>query len=165
MKYTWMRSPIGDLLLAGEDKLSLVSFPEGNKKQEPKDGWVRDDGSFPEVRRQLTEYFAGSRTTFDLELEVRGTTFQKSVLQALQTIPFGQTRTYKDIAELVGSPKAVRAVGAANGSNPIPIIIPCHRVIGSNGKLTGFGGGLPAKQYLLDLEQGRTPLFDARANG
>jgi len=165
MKYTWMRSPIGDLLLAGEDKLSLVSFPEGNKKQEPKDGWVRDDGSFPEVRRQLTEYFAGSRTTFDLELEVRGTTFQKSVLQALQTIPFGQTRTYKDIAELVGSPKAVRAVGAANGSNPIPIIIPCHRVIGSNGKLTGFGGGLPAKQYLLDLEQGRTPLFYARANG
>ncbi len=165
MKYTWMQSPIGDLLLAGEAKLSLVSFPEGNKKQEPKSGWVRDDSIFPEVQRQLAEYFAGSRTTFDLELEVHGTIFQKSVLKALQTIPFGQTRTYKDIAEQVGSPKAVRAVGAANGSNPIPIIIPCHRVIGSNGKLTGFGGGLPTKQYLLDLEQGRTPLFDARANG
>lgn len=165
MKYTWMQSPIGDLLLAGEKKLSLVSFPEGNKKQEPKEGWVRDDSIFPEVRRQLAEYFSGSRTTFDLELEVRGTTFQKSVLQALQTIPFGQTRTYKDIAEQVGSPKAVRAVGAANGNNPIPIIIPCHRVIGSNGKLTGFGGGLPTKQYLLDLEQGRTPRFDGHANG
>ena len=165
MKYMWMQSPIGDLLLAGEEKLSLVSFPAGNKKQEPKAGWIRDDSIFPDVRAQLAEYFAGGRKTFDLELEVRGTTFQKSVLQALQTIPFGQTRTYKDIAEQVGSPRAVRAVGAANGSNPIPIIIPCHRVIGSNGKLTGFGGGLPAKQYLLDLEQGRVPLFDGQANG
>lgn len=165
MKYMWMQSPIGDLLLAGEEKLSLVSFPAGNKKQEPKAGWIRDDSIFPDVRAQLAEYFAGGRKTFDLELEVRGTTFQKSVLQALQTIPFGQTRTYKEIAEQVGSPKAVRAVGAANGSNPIPIIIPCHRVIGSNGKLTGFGGGLPTKQYLLDLEQGRVPLLDGQANG
>jgi len=165
MKYTWLHSPIGDLLLAGEEKLSLVSFPQGNLKQDPKEGWVHDDSIFPAARQQLEEYFAGQRTVFELDLEVRGTTFQKSVLQALQTIPFGQTRSYKEIAEQVGSPRAVRAVGAANGSNPIPIIIPCHRVIGSNGKLTGFGGGLPTKQYLLDLEQGRNPLFAAVTNG
>ena len=156
MKYTWANSPIGELLIAGTDTLALIRFPEVSGRCEPASGWVRDDDCFPEARRQLAEYFAGQRRVFDLELVPGGTLFQQRVLGALQTIPYGQTRSYKAIAEQIGSPRAVRAVGAANGSNPLPIVIPCHRVIGSNGKLTGFGGGLPAKQFLLDLEQGRT---------
>jgi methylated-DNA-[protein]-cysteine S-methyltransferase len=105
-----------------------------------------------EAERQLGEYFAGSRRRFDLKLDPEGTAFQKKVWQALLTIPFGETRSYGQIARQVGSPNAVRAVGAANGRNPISIVTPCHRVIGSTGKLTGFGGGLDAKAYLLALE-------------
>ena len=159
MRYTYLQTPIGPLLLAGEDRLSRISFPEGSMAFAPHSSWVRDDAAFAEAQAQLTEYFAGQRREFSLELDVRGTGFQKRVLAALQGIPYGQTRSYKDIAQHIGSPLAVRAVGAANGSNPIPVIIPCHRVIGSNGKLTGFGGGLPVKRFLLDLEQGRAPLL------
>lgn len=159
MHYTYIDTPIGPLLLAGETSLSRVSFPEGSMAFEPDAGWQRDDDAFPEARQQLREYFAGKRRDFTVPLDVHGTPFQRRVLEALRGIPYGETRTYKDIAHRIGSPLAVRAVGAANGSNPLPVIIPCHRVIGSNGKLTGFGGGLPTKQYLLDLERGRRPLL------
>jgi methylated-DNA-[protein]-cysteine S-methyltransferase len=114
-----------------------------------------------ETRRQLGEYFAGKRKRFTVKLDFMGTDFQKSVWQALLTIPFGQTRSYGDIARQVGNPKAVRAVGAANGRNPISIIAPCHRVIGSTGKLTGFAGGLKTKAQLLALEGAPQPLLDA----
>jgi methylated-DNA-[protein]-cysteine S-methyltransferase len=106
------------------------------------------------VKQQLDEYFAGKREAFDLKLAPHGTAFQLAVLQALQEIPYGETRSYQYIATRIGKPKSVRAVGAANGRNPLPIIIPCHRVIGSDGSLTGFGGGLPTKRFLLDLEKG-----------
>lgn len=111
----------------------------------------------PEVRRQLSEYFAGRRREFDLPLAPRGTDFQQRVWRELLAIPFGEIRTYADIARALGQPTATRAVGNANGKNPIGIVIPCHRVIGSNGTLTGYAGGLPVKQYLLELEGARTP--------
>ncbi|MBM4204732.1 MAG: methylated-DNA--[protein]-cysteine S-methyltransferase [Gammaproteobacteria bacterium] len=159
LRYTYLQSPIGPLLLAGETRLSRISFPEGSKVFAPDPQWVRDDDAFKDVQQQLLEYFAGERREFTVELDVQGTSFQKRVLEALRGIPYGETRSYKQVAERIGTPLAVRAVGAANGSNPIPLIIPCHRVIGSNGKLTGFGGGLPVKKYLLDLEQGRRLLL------
>jgi methylated-DNA-[protein]-cysteine S-methyltransferase len=114
-------------------------------------------GPLPEVRRQLEEYFAGRRRTFDLPLGPEGTGFQQRVWKELLAIPFGETRSYFDVARSLGQPTATRAVGAANGRNPISIVIPCHRVIGSDGSLTGYGGGLPAKQYLLEIEGLRTP--------
>jgi methylated-DNA-[protein]-cysteine S-methyltransferase len=123
-----------------------TGFPEGFSKTET-----------PLVKKtaaQIGEYLEGKRKKFDLPLILHGTGFQKTVWQALQTIPYGETRSYKDIAVLAGSPKAFRAVGMANNRNPVSIIIPCHRVIGSNGDLVGYGGGLPVKKYLLELEQG-----------
>jgi len=114
-----------------------------------------NSSSNPQMReavRQLRLYFAGELAVFDLPLEIIGTPFQKKVWQALRTIPYGETRSYSEIAAQIGAPKAVRAVGAANGRNPIPIVVPCHRVIGSNGSLVGFGGGLPWKRLLLELE-------------
>lgn len=152
--YSYMNTPIGELLLAGDgDSLHLVSFPEGKMSQRHEDSWQRLDAPFAEARRQLEAYFAGELQQFDLPLAPQGTAFQQRVWAALRAIPYGATRSYGDIATQVGNPKAGRAVGAANGRNPIPIIIPCHRVIGSNGSLTGFGGGLPVKQALLQLEQ------------
>lgn len=116
----------------------------------------------PETRRQLAEYFAGERRVFDLPLAPEGTEFQRRVWQHLLTIPFGATESYRDVALALGQPTATRAVGAANGRNPISIIVPCHRVIGADGSLTGYGGGLPAKKFLLELEGARTrDLFDA----
>ena len=112
-----------------------------------------------DVVAQLDEYFAGDRVTFDLPLDPVGTEFQLRAWEALRLIPYGETRSYAQQAERIGAPAAVRAVGAANGRNPISIIVPCHRVVGSDGSLTGFGGGLDAKRYLLDLESGATPLF------
>lgn len=154
MKYRYIKSPIGALLLAGDDEgLKWVGFPEGKGQIQPQSGWKKDDRAFKEVKKQLDEYFTGKRKTFDLKLAPSGTAFQRDVLAALQQIPYGETRSYQDIASGVGRPRAVRAVGAANGRNPLPIIIPCHRVIGANGSLTGFGGGLKVKQYLLDLER------------
>jgi methylated-DNA-[protein]-cysteine S-methyltransferase len=153
MYYCYLNTAIGDLLLAGDDDaLTLVSFPEGSMRREPDPDWIYAEKPFVKARKQLTEYFDGKRRDFDLALRPNGTEFQLAVLDALRQIPYGTTVSYRDIAERVGRPKAVRAVGAANGRNPIPIIIPCHRVIGSSGDLTGFGGGLPTKKALLRLE-------------
>ena len=154
MYYTYAASPIGQLLLAGSaDALQVIGFPHGDKARRADIGWERYDEPFKKTARQLNEYFAGERREFELELTPEGTKFQVQVLEALRGIPYGETRTYRDIAVAVGRPKAVRAVGNANGRNPLPIVIPCHRVIGSDGSLTGFGGGIEAKRYLLDLEQ------------
>ena len=153
MYYCYLPTPIGDLLLAGEpESLSLVGFPEGAMRHDPEPDWIYKEQPFEEVRKQLSEYFAGERTEFDLPLSLHGTEFQLQVLEELKRIPYGETTSYGDIAKRIGRPKAVRAVGAANGRNPIPIIVPCHRVIGSSGHLTGFGGGLDAKTALLRLE-------------
>ncbi len=153
MYYCFLNTPIGELLLAGdEDGLALVGFPEGSMRREPDEAWIFNEKPFAEARKQLTEYFAGKRKAFDLPLKPSGTEFQQAVLAELQRIPYGTTASYSDIAQRIGRPKAVRAVGAANGRNPIPVIIPCHRVIGASGDLTGFGGGLPTKEALLRLE-------------
>ncbi len=154
MYYTYATSPIGQLLLAGSaDALQVIGFPHGDKARRADIGWERYDEPFKKTARQLNEYFAGDRQEFELDLAPDGTTFQVEVLEALRGIPYGETCTYRDIAVAVGRPKAVRAVGNANGRNPLPIVIPCHRVIGSDGSLTGFGGGIEAKRYLLELEQ------------
>ena len=153
MEYCYMTSPIGDLLLAGDDTgLRRIGFPGGKGRVTPGQDWRERRDGFVQARRQLLEYFAGERRTFELALEPDGTPFQLSVLEALLKIPYGDTASYQDIAANIGRPRAVRAVGAANGRNPLPIVIPCHRVIGANGSLTGFGGGLDTKRYLLDLE-------------
>ena len=151
--YHYLQSPIGKLLLAGEgDALSLLGFPSGSMARRHESHWKRDAGPFKEVIFQLQEYFAGERRDFDLSLAPQGTSFQQQVWSALQEIPYGETWSYGQLAAYIDRPKASRAVGAANGLNPIPVIIPCHRVIGANGKLTGFGGGLDTKRHLLDLE-------------
>ncbi|MBD9440147.1 methylated-DNA--[protein]-cysteine S-methyltransferase [Pseudomonas sp. PDM04] len=155
---TTMASPVGELtLVANGSRLAAILW-ENDKPNRIRLGVMNEAADHPilvNARQQLTEYFAGSRHRFDLELEFTGTDFQKKVWQALLTIPFGETRSYSQIAEQIGHPSAVRAVGAANGRNPISIIAPCHRVIGASGKLTGFAGGLEAKQLLLTLEGGQ----------
>ena len=154
MYYTWVESPVGRLLLAGSDALSRIAFPHGANSIAPQADWKPSDAPFlREAAAQLDEYFRGARREFDLDLKPTGTAFQLAVLNALATIPYGETRSYGEIASQIGRPKAVRAVGAANGRNPLPIVIPCHRVIGADGSLTGFGGGLETKRYLLDLER------------
>ena len=154
MFYSFLESRIGRLLLAGSgSRLQMVGFPSGRQAREPDDGWIRQDAPFDKARRQLSEYFEGARRTFDVELAADGTPFQRRVWQALANIPYGETRSYGEIAAAIGNPRAAMAVGGANGSNPLPIVVPCHRVIGSDGSLTGFGGGLAAKRYLLDLER------------
>lgn len=151
--YTQMGSPVGPLLLAADARgLRMVSFDKSKQAAAPMPGWKRDEAPFAEVIRQLQAYFAGELKEFDLTLALEGTAFQLRVWNTLRTIPYGETISYAQLAQRIGSPKAVRAVGSANGSNPIPIIIPCHRVIGSDGSLTGFGGGLPTKKKLLALE-------------
>lgn len=153
MIYRYLDTPIGFLLLAGsEAALEYVGFPRGKGSVTPAPGWIEDDRHFADAAVQLAEYFGGARKSFDLDLAPSGTAFQLSVLDALQTIPYGETRSYADIARQIGRPAAVRAVGAANGRNPLPIVIPCHRVIGADGSLTGFGGGLETKRFLLELE-------------
>ena len=153
MYYCYFETSIGELLLAGEaDALSMIGFPEGAMRRDPAADWIYNEAPFVAVREQLEEYFSGQRKSFDLPLALQGTEFQVSVLEALQGIPYGETTSYGAIAKQIGRPKAVRAVGAANGRNPIPIIVPCHRVIGSSGDLTGFGGGLDTKAALLRLE-------------
>ena len=147
-------SPIGALLLVGDDSaLQRIDFVYGRRGSMKPPSPPRDD-VFDDVVAQLTEYFEGRRRTFDLSLAPHGTPFQQRVWRALLDIPYGQTMSYGELAARIGQPTASRAVGLANGSNPIPIVIPCHRVIGANGKLTGYGGGLPIKQRLLALEQG-----------
>ncbi|HEX6459862.1 MAG TPA: methylated-DNA--[protein]-cysteine S-methyltransferase [Thermoleophilaceae bacterium] len=149
--YIQIPSPIGPLLLDGtEHALQGVHMsPAG-----PGAGWRKAREPFAAAIEQLEQYFAGERMEFDLELDLRGTRFQRDVWNALLTIPYGETRSYGEIARQIGRPDRARAVGAANGSNPVSIIVPCHRVIGSDGSLTGYGGGLPRKRFLLDLEAG-----------
>ena len=157
MYYCFLDTPIGELLLAGEDgALSMIGFPKGSMRREPEADWIFNEKPLADACEQLREYFSGDRQEFDLPLKLDGTEFQVSVLKALQEIPYGQTTSYGEIARRIGRPKAVRAVGAANGRNPIPIVVPCHRVIGSTGDLTGFGGGLDTKEALLRLEAEHT---------
>lgn len=147
-------SPVGRLLIAASDEgLRAIEFPE-NRHPVARDADWREGGHplIDAAARQLGEYFAGQRHGFDLPLAARGTSFQLQVWQALRAIPYGQTRSYAQLAHAIGKPKASRAVGAANGRNPLPIVVPCHRVIGASGTLTGFGGGLPTKAFLLRLE-------------
>ena len=156
MQYTLTPSPVGPLLLAGTaGRLRFIVFANdasGDRRQ-PLPDWQRDDATFAAATQQLREYFAGERQGFDLALDTAGTPFQRSVHAALRAIPYGETRSYSDVAAAIGRPRAVRAVGAANARNPLPIVVPCHRVVGKHGALTGFGGGLPAKRHLLALER------------
>jgi len=157
MYYCYLDTPIGELLLAGDDDgLAMVGFPKGPMRRNPESDWIFNEKPLTAARRQLREYFAGKRRSFELPLKLSGTNFQQSVLRALQEIPYGETVSYGDIARRIGRPRAVRAVGAANGRNPLPIVIPCHRVIGKSGDLTGFGGGLDTKEALLRLEAEQT---------
>jgi methylated-DNA-[protein]-cysteine S-methyltransferase len=157
MYYCYLDTPIGELLLAGDDDgLSMIGFPKGSMRRNPEPDWIFNEKALATARAQLAEYFAGERRNFDLPLNLSGTDFQVSVLRALLDIPYGETVSYGEIAKRIGKPRAVRAVGAANGRNPIPIVVPCHRVIGSSGDLTGFGGGLDTKEALLRLEAEHT---------
>lgn len=157
MYYCYLETPIGELLLAGDtDGLSMIGFPKGSMRREPEPDWIFNEKPLSEARRQLCEYFAGQRRAFDLPLHLSGTDFQVSVLRALLEVPYGETVSYGEIARRIGRPRAVRAVGAANGRNPLPVVVPCHRVIGSTGDLTGFGGGLDTKEALLRLEAENT---------
>ena len=157
---TTIDSPVGGLRLVAEEVgLRMVWFLYGRKKEAPNKEWKEDAAFFLDVVRQLRAYFAGELREFDIPLLMEGTEFQKRVWKNLQSIPYGETISYGELARKVGDPKAVRAVGAANGQNPIPIIVPCHRVIGSNGSLTGFGGGLENKRKLLELERGQRRLL------
>jgi methylated-DNA-[protein]-cysteine S-methyltransferase len=154
VNYSYLESPVGPLLIAGDAiAIHFIHFPRGGRAVKPQVGWTESArGPVSDALRQLREYFAGKRIEFDLPLAPEGTEFQRNVWRRLQEIPYGETISYGELAKRVGNPKASRAVGAANGQNPIPIVIPCHRVIGANGKLTGFGGGLPTKEALLALE-------------
>ena len=164
VRFSTMDSPIGPLTLAGTGSTLTHLRMAGQTHEPDRADWVSADGAFADVVEQLEAYFAGSLTEFDVELQLIGTEFQRRVWAALQTIPYGETRSYGQIAEQIGSPGAARAVGLANGRNPIGIIVPCHRVIGSTGGMTGYGGGIDRKQTLLALEKNRSPaqaaLFD-----
>lgn len=154
-------SPVGPLLLAGDhDALHVLSFGVGLRPREIDPSWQPDTkGVLKDVRKQLDQYFAGRLKKFSTPVAFRGTPFQTTVWQELRRIPYGETISYLELAKRIDNKKAVRAVGMANGANPIAIIVPCHRVIGSNGSLTGFGGGLPTKRALLELEQGQRTLL------
>ena len=148
-------TPIGLLRIAVDATgLRCVMFENNNYDAPNRNEWRQDNVVTREAREQLLQYFSGERREFDLKMSLAGTEFQQRTWQTLASIPYGQTWSYADLANRVGSPKAVRAVGAANGRNPLPIVLPCHRVIGSNGTLTGFGGGLPVKKWLLEHESG-----------
>ena len=158
--FTRIESPLGVLLaVRDEGGITHLYLPAGRHPTADPAGAAQDDTAFDDVRGQLAEYFAGDRTSFDLPLHAAGTPFQHTVWDALVTIPHGGTRSYGELAAGIGSPGAARAVGLANGQNPISIIVPCHRVIGADGSLTGYGGGLAAKRWLLGHEAQRTGLF------
>ena len=153
MQYRKMNSPMGELLLAGTDNvLERLGLPQGRGIVRLESDWQKSSHAFEDAVRQLDEYFTGRRKVFDLELRPCGTSFQLAVYEELTLVPYGKTQSYKEIANAVGRPGAFRAVGVASGRNPLPIFIPCHRIIGSDGSLTGFSGGLAAKRYLLALE-------------
>ena len=151
--YNWM-SPLGKLLLvANASGLRAIRFEGREKFSPPQPDWIYGEEPFRDLMKQLEEYFAGARTAFDVPLAPPGTPFQHEAWNGLQKIPYGETISYAELAQRIGRPKAVRAVGAANGANPIPILSPCHRVIGSNGSLVGYGGGLDIKKALIALEK------------
>lgn len=162
-RFTTVDSPVGPLLLAAHDGgVCCIEFHASKHRVARGVDWREGDHPLLErLRVQLREYFAGTRRAFDLPLAPRGTPFQREVWRALATIPYGETVSYAQLAARVGRPNAMRAVGAANGRNPLPIVLPCHRVIGANGALTGFGGGLPVKEFLLRLEGAAAPALFA----
>jgi methylated-DNA-[protein]-cysteine S-methyltransferase len=154
MSYAHLESPIGTLLISGDaGGLQQILFSTNGRPARPDPAWQEDSSALGDVIRQLRAYFAGELENFALALAPQGTPFQQKVWSELQKIPYGETISYGELARRIGNPNASRAVGLANGSNPISIVIPCHRVIGSNGKLTGYGGGLPIKEKLLALEK------------
>ena len=165
--YSIVDSPVGGLLVGaaapGEPLRRLWFTGPGVRRPAGLDdpAWRRDDDAFADVRGQLGEYFAGARRTFDLELDLIGSDWERRVWSALLEIPYGETRSYGELATSLGTVRAARAVGLANGHNPVAVIVPCHRVIGADGRLTGFGGGLDRKRALLDLEAGRLALTPA----
>jgi methylated-DNA-[protein]-cysteine S-methyltransferase len=161
VKYRIIDSPIGDLLVAGDDGgLRFVLFAKGRDGvRRPEPDWELDEQGLQEPVRQLRAYFSGRLRHFDLGVAPEGTPFQQGVWRELQRIPYGETISYGELARRLGNPRAVRAVGLANGANPISIVIPCHRVIGSSGSLVGYGGGLPVKQALIALERGQATLL------
>lgn len=144
------KSPVGELLIVCTET-ALLSL--GARKEQESAEDKENNPVIQQTIKELEEYFAGSRKVFTVPLDLRGTEFQKKVWEALREIPYGETRSYKEIAEKIGNPKASRAVGMANHRNPIGIVVPCHRVVGANGKLTGYAGGIPMKQALLELEK------------
>ena len=151
--YTILRTPLGALCIAGTVQgLTHVEFQDGERPVRPEPDWQEDQGNLDEARKQLQEYFEGRRQRFTLPVAPGGTPFQQRVWRELQAIPWGTTTTYREIAEQLGQPAAVRAVGHANGRNPVAIVIPCHRVVGANGRLTGYAGGIAVKRRLLQLE-------------
>lgn len=166
VSYAGLRTPIGVLRLFGTPR-GLLTIALPNESRDAADARVRrllgavtvreDAAALTEALTQLTAYFAGTRRTFDVPLDPRGTPFQRQVWAAVADVPFGETRSYGEIAHAIGRPAAARAVGSANGANPLPPIIPCHRLVGTDGALTGYGGGLDLKQALLDLERGAAP--------
>jgi methylated-DNA-[protein]-cysteine S-methyltransferase len=159
MLYTTFDSPIGELLLSGDGHaLHGLYMQEGRTAAAIQPDWQEDDEAFADARGQLDEYFYGRRTDFDLQLALEGSSFQRRVWRALQDIPYGETISYGEQARRLGPPATPRNVGATNGRNPISIIVPCHRVVGSDGSLTGYGGGLERKRLLLDLEAGALTL-------
>lgn len=153
LTYALLETAICPLILAGDgSSLEQIRFGAFDDAQPAPAEWRRDDGAFPEAQEQLLAYVAGERRTFELDLRPRGTEFQQKVWRTLPQIAYGRTASYGEIARRVGAPKASRAVGAANGRNPLPIVLPCHRIIGADGTLTGFGGGIRLKRKLLELE-------------
>jgi methylated-DNA-[protein]-cysteine S-methyltransferase len=158
LAYKIIESPVGKLkLVASDNALVAILWERDSPRRVRLSDMIAKDRHpvLVETERQLSEYFSGKRKEFSIPLDMRGTSFQKDVWEALLAIPFGETRSYGQLAKQLGNPRATRAVGAANGRNPVSIIVPCHRVIGSSGKLTGFAGGLKTKAYLLSLENGR----------
>jgi methylated-DNA-[protein]-cysteine S-methyltransferase len=164
MQYTTIDSPLGKLLLLGDDQaLQGLYMQDGRKPTAIGEGWQRSARPFATVTEQLREYFDGRRVTFDVPLLMHGTPFEQRVWRALREIPYGETVSYGEIARRIGQPAGARAVGLANGRNPIAVVVPCHRVVGANGTLTGYGGGLERKRILLELEHGQTCLVGAPA--
>jgi methylated-DNA-[protein]-cysteine S-methyltransferase len=164
-RYAIIDSPVGRLLLVEEaGSLREIRFDKGPESIAPEPGWVEGGRFLDRAKRQLEQFFKGKRNAFDLPLAPQGTEFQRSVWDELLRIPYGETISYGELAKRIGRPKASRAVGAANGQNPISIVIPCHRVIGADGSLTGFGGGLSTKRKLLKIEGARQPTGDLFAS-
>ncbi len=159
LDYVWMESPVGPLLVGGDEAgLRYVLFGKGRAEVKPEPGWRENRARVADAVGQLRAYFAGTLRRFDVALAPEGTPFQRRVWRELEKIPYGETISYGELARRIGTPNGSRAVGLANGANPISIIVPCHRVIGSTGKLTGYGGGLKTKEWLLALERGQLAL-------